>query len=260
MDAAASWLWENDAWQPCAGIPVTDRGFRHGMSVFETVGIRNGRPILLDEHLARLREACAQTGLRAIPDDLPNNLPLTDGTGRFHVTAGDGDLLAPINAGRILWLLEETAARKLSSLRLRLHPDPITPLWPRLKTGNYWLNINARREAVQAGFDDAVLVNAQDHIISATSANLFAVIDGLLLTPRPATGARPGVIREWVMAREDVIVAEFHPAQLLEATEIFLTNSGFGIVSVGEIQARAVPETNIGRALRTRYEADFGGR
>ncbi|MGH8046983.1 MAG: hypothetical protein ACREKL_07030, partial [Chthoniobacterales bacterium] len=45
-----------------AGLPLTDRGFRYGMSVFETIAIRESAPLLLDAHLARLTESATAAG------------------------------------------------------------------------------------------------------------------------------------------------------------------------------------------------------
>ena len=49
--APRAWLRENGAWKPGASLPFTDRAVRYGMSVFDTIGIRNGQSLLLAEHL-----------------------------------------------------------------------------------------------------------------------------------------------------------------------------------------------------------------
>jgi len=55
--APRAWLHENGAWTPDATLPVTDRAIRYGMAVFETIGIRQGQPLLLQEHLTLLQES-----------------------------------------------------------------------------------------------------------------------------------------------------------------------------------------------------------
>ena len=52
-----AWRFQSGLWKPCAGVPIEDRGFRYGMSVFETVAIHRGRAVFLEAHLERLIRA-----------------------------------------------------------------------------------------------------------------------------------------------------------------------------------------------------------
>jgi 4-amino-4-deoxychorismate lyase len=244
----------DNSWQPASGIAATDRGFRYGMSIFETIGIANGRLLFLDEHLAKLSQACAFTGFRPPPSVIPKP-GITNGVARIYVTAGDGAFRDPVDSGRIVLMLEERPFRARTAIKLSVSSDPFVPLHPGLKTGNYWPNIVAYNTA---GFDEIVLINAQKHVVSASMANLFAVIDGILMTPRPATGARVGVIRDWVSDREDVVLAEFHPEQLADAAEIFLTNSGYGIGIVSQLGNTELPKPEIGPRLLSEYRKFCG--
>ncbi|HEY5893155.1 MAG TPA: aminotransferase class IV [Chthoniobacterales bacterium] len=238
---------------------MSDRGFRYGMSVFETIGIVNGRFLFWDEHLAKLDQACALTGFRRIQSEIRNPRSEITGIARLFVTAGDGKPSDPPDSGRIILAIEERSMQRPAiPLKLSLATAPIVPLHPGLKTGNYWPHIAAYKDALATGFDEAVLVNAQKHVVSASMANLFAVIDGILMTPRPATGARVGVIRDWVTDRADVVLAEFHPEQLAEATEIFLTNSGYGIGVVSHLGKAELPELEIGPRLLAEYRKYCG--
>ena len=49
--------------QPATAISLQDRGLAYGDGLFETILIRNGKPLLLDEHLVRLQRGCAVLGL-----------------------------------------------------------------------------------------------------------------------------------------------------------------------------------------------------
>jgi branched-subunit amino acid aminotransferase/4-amino-4-deoxychorismate lyase len=57
-----SWLWIGDRFEPCAAVPLTDRGFRYGMSVFESLRVNRGEPEFFEPHLTRLLTACADRG------------------------------------------------------------------------------------------------------------------------------------------------------------------------------------------------------
>ena len=37
-----SWLWNGSAFEPATGVPISDRGFRHGMSLFESARVWDG--------------------------------------------------------------------------------------------------------------------------------------------------------------------------------------------------------------------------
>lgn len=224
------------------------------MSVFETIGIANGHYLFFDEHLAKLSQACALTGLRLLPFgfNLPP-APLTSGVARVYITAGDGSPHDPTDFGRIILLIEDRPFRERTAIKLAISDRSFTPLWPGIKTGNYWPNI-----AASHSHDEIVLLNAQKHVVSASTANLFAVIDDILMTPRPATGARLGVIRDWVTDRTDVVLSEFHPEQLAEATEIFLTNSGYGVGIVSHLGKVELPEPKIGPRLLAEYRKYCG--
>jgi len=59
---SASLLWTGEGFVPNATLPVTDRGVRYGMSLFETVRVRNHRAERVVTHLHSLRAACALAG------------------------------------------------------------------------------------------------------------------------------------------------------------------------------------------------------
>ncbi|MEO7932853.1 MAG: aminotransferase class IV [Chthoniobacterales bacterium] len=249
-----SYQWHSGSWQPFSGIPLTDRAFRHGMSAFATIRIYRGKYISLPEHLAKLRLTCAQLGLRLPPDDSASLPPgIEHGLARITVTAGDGSFLDPLNDGRLFLVLTPTPAEPPRPRSLALLDTTHTPLFAGLKIGNYWPQIDARRRAAVLHCDEAVLVNASHHVISASLANLFACIDGLLLTPRVNSGARAGVTRDWVLSREDIIVGDFHPEQLREASDIFLTSSAYGIAPIACLDGKPLPCQSIG----TRLQADY---
>src|ERR1700761_2206014 len=63
-----SWHWTGTGYKACKTVPLTDRGFRYGMSVFESLRVNAGGPEFFDKHLVRLIQACAE---RDIPVDEP---------------------------------------------------------------------------------------------------------------------------------------------------------------------------------------------
>ena len=113
-----TWKKTGDEWGPCENLPLGDRGFRYGMSVFETIAVRDGRPLMLGEHLERLKraaESCRAGVPPAIDGSAAGGTPALQpfdfsqlGTGllRFYLTAGEGGLEAPF-AGNAYALFDE---------------------------------------------------------------------------------------------------------------------------------------------------------
>ena len=106
-----------------------------------------------------------------------------------------------------------------------------------IKTLNYLSNVLAWEEAQSRDFDEAVVLNERGELCSATNANLFWVKDGTIHTPNLSTGAIAGVTRECVI---DIASKHFIPllegvyemAHLVDADQIFLTSSSFGVAAV----------------------------
>ncbi len=50
------WNWKKfgSVWESAESLPLADRGFRYGMSVFASLTVESGRPLLLEAHLERL--------------------------------------------------------------------------------------------------------------------------------------------------------------------------------------------------------------
>jgi hypothetical protein len=62
-----TWKKTGTEWVPCENLPLGDRGFRYGMSVFETIAVREGKPLILEEHLEPL---IIQLGIMILVKDI----------------------------------------------------------------------------------------------------------------------------------------------------------------------------------------------
>lgn len=231
-----TWLWQDKTWLPDAHLPVTDRAARYGMSVFETIGIRQGEPLFLEEHLVSLDESAhtlltITTRSAGLSGPLPPLEPNDSGVLRLYLTAGDGAPSDPVTAPRIFAQFEprDTAPRPDWQTAC-LYPEPVHPFGDGHKTGNYWMNVRAQTAALRDGFDHSLLADHEDRLLSAAFGNLFFVLEGQLFTPASTLPVRMGVIKSWVRQQVDVEEIEFPAAELGEAEEIFLTNCRLGVM------------------------------
>ena len=257
-----AWHWNGSAFTPCASLPLTDRGFRYGMSVFESLRVARGEAEFFEQHLARLVQACAErefavddAALRAAPALFHNAAP--DGFARIYVTAGDGPPTAPATHPRVFVFIEDRAAPDADDAwALTLHDETYHAPFGGLKTANYWFNADALAQAKRRGFDEALLFNDRAELVSACCANVFLRHGDRLATPARASGARAGVIREWVSARRKVEERRLRREDVTSADEIFLTNSWLGIQPVATLEGRPLGP----RSTAPKLAAEFAAR
>lgn len=236
-----AWKFQSGVWEPGGSLELADRSFRYGMSVFETVAVVDGRSLFLDEHLERLARASSDRGWRdaALPASTPP-IPKATGVVRVYLTAGPGGVCEPL-AGSCFALFEECeVGTDFPQLRLVLSSAPYLPGPGGWKTGNYWQNVDALVAAQTQGADDALLFNPAGCLVSASMGNVFLEVEGGWKTPALETGARAGVIREWVMKHLPVEESLLDADSVARATSGFLTNSRVGIRPVAELDGRTL--------------------
>jgi branched-subunit amino acid aminotransferase/4-amino-4-deoxychorismate lyase len=244
-----TWKKTGATWQPCESLPLADRGFRYGMSVFETIAIVQGRPLLLEPHLERLQRAAESCGA-GVPPALDGSIggtthalnfdfsQLETGLLRFYLTAGEGGLEAPF-AGKAYAIFDEAQVGwNLPALRVASSAAPYLPRPGGWKTGNYWQNLDALAWARRAGCDEALVFNPAGMLVGATMANVFLRIDGGWRTPVLETGARDGAVRAWVLGALEASGEILDAEALRNCTAAFLTNSRIGIRPIAELDGR----------------------
>ncbi|MEO8350875.1 MAG: aminotransferase class IV [Chthoniobacteraceae bacterium] len=254
-----TWTWAEDCFEPCEHVPLSDRGFRYGMSVFESVRISNGEPEFWDRHLARLRGACAEREFAVADRALEAAGQLLEceksvAWARVYVTAGDGQPTAAVEAPRVFVIIEGRAPATDESYEITICEEEYRAPFRGLKTANYWFNIEARAGARKLGFDEALLFNGFAELVSASMANVFVVRENEILTPHRSSGARTGVIREWVMGRRKVQERRLRREDVVQADEIFLTSSWLGVMPVATVEGRPLGHRVIGPKLAAELE------
>lgn len=233
-----------------AGLPLTDRGFRYGMSVFETIAVRESRALLLEPHLARLSDSAQDAGFSAPPRWLESSRelllrpPVDEGVGRIYITAGDRDG----EPSRVAALFEEMPI-PMSLGAAPAETVAFAPATPFGKTGNYWPHFLARPSTGA----EAILVRPDGLLLGGAMSNVFLILDDTLVTPRQPL--RRGVVRDWVGATP----ADLTSADLGKAMAAFLTNSRVGLCKLTALDGRRLPGDARVEALWRRYRAEVLG-
>ncbi len=271
-----------------AKVSVFDHGLLYGDGVFEGIRFYNHRPFQLQPHLRRLLHSAKVIGL-SIPytveeiadaiNEVIGAFAEPDGYLRLVVTRGKGSLgIDPSSCKRstVFIIAERPAfvaphvqkkgARLIIAATRRLPPDGLDP---RVKSLNYLNHILARMEAVQAGADEAILLNTQGNVTEGTTDNVFVVRDQQIFTPAVTEGALDGITRQVVLelAGELGLACRqqtLSPYDLYTADECFLTGTAVELIAVREIDGRMLPSSpgpvfhRLQEAFRNRIQNEAG--
>lgn len=118
--------------------------------------------------------------------------------------------------------------------------------------GAYVNSAFAKSEAMQNGFDEAIMLTHDGNVSEGSAENIFLVSDGALITPSPSENILLGITRDTVIKiaqRELGIVTyerQVDRTELYNADEVFLVGTGAQIAPVIEIDRRSVGDGNIG--------------
>ena len=234
--------------------PADDRGLLLGDGLFETVLFRDGEPVLWQEHMARLAQGCAVLGLPEpdVQTIRAESARAAAGIGRAAVritwTAGSGGrgLERPDAPTPRLIVTAAPSTRPATPARLitattRRNAGSVVS---RIKSLSYLDNVLARREAVAAGADEALMLDTAGHIGCAAVANVFWINGGKLQTPSLSGAVLPGIIRQQIILAASGMGAAVEevsagPQALVHAEAMFLSNSLIGLRRVVSLDGRA---------------------
>ena len=239
-------------------LPVADRGLQYGDGLFETIALKNGKPLLWERHLQRLGEGCQRLGLVS-PDGqlLRKELDQIVGTepravAKIILTRGLSSRgYQPVEASsctrivqRLVWPVSpENAAREGVAVRWCTTRLARQPRLAGLKHLNRLEQVLARAEW-QDDYAEGLMLDSDGLVIEGTKTNLFAVLaDGTLVTPDLSQSGVAGVMRAQILDSVTALglVCKIEPVSmgmLESAQELFLTNSLIGLWPIRQLEAR----------------------
>ncbi|MDP9291432.1 MAG: aminotransferase class IV [Verrucomicrobiota bacterium] len=136
---------------------------------------------------------------------------------------------------------------------LGIETQTYRPLFGGLKTGNYWANLIAFNNGVVRKKNESLLFNADGALISACMANVFLVDENRTRTPALSSGARRGVVREWVIAKTGAEEANLTRDDVFSCGEMFLTSSWLGVMPVASVEGQELHSREVSTMLRAEY-------
>jgi branched-chain amino acid aminotransferase len=128
--------------------------------------------------------------------------------------------------------------------------------------GQYVNSVLAKREAIKAGYSEAILLDGNGLVAEASGENLFLVKRGKLKTPPLSSAILEGITRDTVitLAREMGLVVEeatFARDELYLADEVFFTGTAAELTPVREIDDRSIGGGECGPLTRKLQDAYF---
>ena len=236
-----------------AQIPVMDRGFLYGDSIYEVFRTYGGVPLFYDEHWARFENSASlihmQLGLtkKQMTQEIRQTVLMTNAAERgrdvyvrYIMTRGEGpvDLYPnPELVARYVIIVDELrdwrAEFYSQGVRLAI-PEVLrnssSALDPNIKGGNYLNNILGIIQARALGADDCVMLNDAGLVTESSNSNVFFVIDDKIVTHAETAGNLRGLTKVAVLeaCREQGLPTKERDIavdELVEATECFITSA-----------------------------------
>lgn len=235
--------------RPGTSIPVLDRGLQYGDGVFETIAIRDGRPLRLDAHLHRLASGCRALGLPP-----PDTRTLTRET--LQVAADQSRAVLKIIVTRgVGGRGYQPPQAQVPARIVSIHPWPdypaefrssgidalfcrftlaLQPALAGIKHLNRLEQVMARSEISATGCAEGFVADTTGAIVEGSMSNVFLRGGKLLLTPDLKDCGVAGIVRAEILQRAGAMglearVQRLACADVLAADEVFFCNSIIGI-------------------------------
>jgi len=266
-----------------AKISVFDHGLLYGDGVFEGIRFYNGKIFKFNEHINRLDESA-----RHILLELPMSLDeikketiktikasnMKDGYIRLIVTRGIGTLgISPYKCEKAQLIIivdvislypDELYKNGMEIITVPTQRNMSEAVSPRVKSLNYLNNVLAKIEAVNAGFEEAIMLNKYGFVAECTGDNIFIIKNKTVITPPAYMGALEGITRNTVMEiatkmgkNTDISVKQrvMSRHDVFSSDECFLTGTAAEVIPVTKVDGRPIGDGKVGEITETLRKA-----
>ena len=274
-------VFHNDRLLPIEQVRLSpgQSGVLSGWGLFTTLRIAGGVPFAFERHWKRLEKDAARTHcpfnfkaekvLAQLYEVLQAN-NVIEGTARIYVVNNQQSFWSSeekfLPSDLVIYSAGLPAHREPARLNLREHGRHAASPLAGVKVTSWLNNVWNLHEALQAGYDEVVLLNERGEVAECTAANIFCVRGGRVATPPLDSGCLEGITRLVLLEAGQaagVAVEErvLRPEDLYAADEIFISSTNRSLLGVGEIAGHkfAAPgpvTTKLGHVF-TKYIADY---
>lgn len=115
-------------------------------------------------------------------------------------------------------------------------------------SGAYITSSLAKTEAVESGFDEAILLNSQGKVSEASGMNIFIVRNGQIITPGVDQDILEGITRDSIFTLANdlglkIIERSVDKSELFIADEVFLSGTAAKVTPVKKVETYELPKT-----------------
>jgi len=239
-------------------ISVRDRGLSYGDGLFTTMLVVKGRCCVMHKHLKRLQDGIkllgiAQIDFAALIEQLTNLADsLSHGVIKVVITRGEGargyssvgcDQPTVIVTSSLLPPHYATLREQGINVGVSTIPLGLNPVTAGLKHLNRLEQVLVRQQIDQEQWDDAIVLDCQGYIVESNLANIFWLKEGTLYTPSLKLAGVEGVMRDFIIEKAtelgyDIAIDRYRLGSVMEADEIFVSNSLMQMVPIVMIEER----------------------
>ena len=237
-----------------------DDGYSFGLGLFETILLYKGKPVFLDEHLARINKSITDLELKIEKlkkDEVFQYLNNNKNTPEYEVLK-----IVLSEKNRLFLKREYTYTEKDYQKGFSLNISEVrrneSSIFTFHKTLNYGDNILEKRKSKKLGYDEPIFLNSKNQITEGATSNIFVVVEDKIYTPKLSCGLLNGIVRQYIISNYDVIESEIDLEFLDNADEIFLTNSLFGIMPVSNLEKKIFKSQEISKNILQNYKKYLG--
>lgn len=230
-------------------LTFSDMACLYGFSLFETFYVdRLGKIFLLDEHIQRLYNSSVAFNfeINVTWQEIESYIiswikkrEITHKVVRISVTFGNrAKSLKPkffITVREYPYkndVLRKGFKLKISNVRRNGTSQVVYH-----KTGNYLENYLELEKAKDSGYDDVLYLNTEGYVAETTKSNIFYIKNQTIFTPSVECGILAGITRAFIINEaisQNLLIkqGEFDVTCILDAEQVFVSNSVFGICPV----------------------------
>lgn len=242
---------------PDNSISISDRGLSYGDGLFETLFVQHGVVVSLTYHIARLKRGCFRLGIKVDEGNWSRLFNFVQQQASLHNNCGIKIILTrgeggrgylppePANLQFLVGIFERPDYQSLKQSGVHLVDSPIHASINRSMSGlkhlNRLENVLAKQVLPSHAYE-AVMYDDLGHIVECIQSNLFWVRNGILYTSMLNRSGVQGTFRSKIFScyAGVVSIGAYHKKDLLDATEIFVTNALSGVIPVTQYGNRSL--------------------
>ena len=262
--------WYKDQWLDIDKILISanNRGLKFSDGIFETILIKENKPILFDEHLKRLEKSSKILNINLKINKSTLKKLINDGIKKLSLKKNQFasvriNYSRGTSKGRTLGIKDTLETKNLDNLWLEFYQikpnfSPISvlisqkekrnefSLISKCKTFSYIQTIQVLSESNEKSFDDSILLNTSGELCCGSTFNILIKRNNQWITPRKESGCLEGIMvaeaLKLKIVNEELILPKFHIDDI--------------IIAINSLSCRQINQVN-DLKLRTKFDPNY---